>query len=199
MSALPSQIKVQLRREIRAALAKLSPEECAAGSRSLLERLKEQVIWTNARSVLLFVPVGSEPDIRPLIGEALAQGKTVALPRHVDTGDFYEPRVIRDPASELHPGWLGVPEPGPMCTIFPANQLDFALVPGIGFSLDGGRLGRGKGYYDRLLAEVHGLKCGVAFDCQVLSGVPVEPHDVRLNCILTPTRWHLVSPAAVLK
>jgi len=79
-------------------------------------------------------------------------------------------------------------------------RLDLALVPGVAFDLNGHRLGRGKGYYDRLLAMLTGPACGVAFDQQIVSQVPNEPHDVRLSCILTPTRWHDVTgPRAALK
>jgi 5-formyltetrahydrofolate cyclo-ligase len=63
------------------------------------------------------------------------------------------------------------------------------LVPGVAFDLRGRRLGRGKGFYDRLLADAGGLKCGVAFDEQIVTEIPVEPHDVSVDCILTPTRW----------
>jgi 5-formyltetrahydrofolate cyclo-ligase len=66
------------------------------------------------------------------------------------------------------------------------------MVPGIGFSLNGCRLGRGKGYFDRLLSGVSGWKCGVAFDWQVTVEIPAEEHDIRLNSIVTPTRWHVV-------
>jgi 5-formyltetrahydrofolate cyclo-ligase len=58
--------------------------------------------------------------------------------------------------------------------------------------MGGHRLGRGGGYYDRLLAMFGGPACGVAFDRQIVERVPAGPHDVQLNCILTPTRWHLV-------
>jgi 5-formyltetrahydrofolate cyclo-ligase len=68
------------------------------------------------------------------------------------------------------------------------NRLDLVLVPGVGFDLQGRRLGRGRGFYDRLLADVDGIKCGVAFEEQVVSEIPVGPRDVRLNFILTPTR-----------
>jgi 5-formyltetrahydrofolate cyclo-ligase len=50
-------------------------------------------------------------------------------------------------------------------------------------------LGRGKGFYDRLLPGVRGVTCGVAFDEQVFRELPSAPHDVHLSCILTPTRW----------
>jgi 5-formyltetrahydrofolate cyclo-ligase len=63
------------------------------------------------------------------------------------------------------------------------------LVPGLAFDPSGRRLGRGKGFYDRLLAMVRGRKCGIAFEEQVVPEIPVEPHDIRLDCLLTPRRW----------
>jgi 5-formyltetrahydrofolate cyclo-ligase len=67
--------------------------------------------------------------------------------------------------------------------------LDLILVPGVAFDLQGRRLGRGKGYYDQLLGALHGTRCGVAFDQQVVDEIPMAPHDMTLHCILTPTRW----------
>jgi len=63
------------------------------------------------------------------------------------------------------------------------------VAPGIAFDLRGRRLGRGKGFYDRLLANAAGVKCGICFDEQLLAEIPVEPHDVALDFIATPTRW----------
>jgi hypothetical protein len=57
------------------------------------------------------------------------------------------------------------------------------------FDLLGRRLGRGRGYYDKMLAAPSGVRCGVGFDQQIVSEIPVAPHDAHLNCILTPTRW----------
>jgi 5-formyltetrahydrofolate cyclo-ligase len=67
--------------------------------------------------------------------------------------------------------------------------LDLVLAPGVAFDLQGHRLGRGKGFYDRLLADVRGVKCGVAFDEQIVDAVPVGPLDVGVDCLVTPTRW----------
>jgi 5-formyltetrahydrofolate cyclo-ligase len=75
----------------------------------------------------------------------------------------------------------------------PLKRLDLALAPGLGFDESGRRLGRGQGYYDRLLAEIIGAKCGVAFDEQVVGQLPAQEHDVSMNFILTPTRWLEVS------
>jgi len=73
--------------------------------------------------------------------------------------------------------------------VISGNRLDLILVPGIAFDLRGRRLGRGKGYYDRWLPALRGKTCGVAFDEQIVDDIPLEPHDVVVNCILTPTRW----------
>jgi 5-formyltetrahydrofolate cyclo-ligase len=193
MSASSVEIKAGLRRQLREKLYALSADERRQASAQIRQRLALQAVWRDARSVLFFHPTASEPDLWPLAIEGLRLGKSVALLRHATATDSYVPCVVREPGRDLQAGRFGIPEPAAHCPIFDVKQLDLALVPGIGFTLDGGRLGRGKGYYDRLLAEVPGFKCGVAFDCQLTAEIPVEPHDVRLSCILTPTRWHLVT------
>ena len=95
----------------------------------------------------------------------------------------------KDIAKDLSHGQFGIREPSGHCIAVPPNRLDLILVPGVAFDSHGRRLGRGKGFYDQLLESVRGTTCGVAFDEQIVESVPVEPHDVHLNCILTPTRW----------
>ena len=90
-------------------------------------------------------------------------------------------------------------EPKQDCPEVPLKQLDFIVVPGVAFSLDGRRLGRGRGFYDRLLASVRGIKCGVAFDEQIVDAIPADGQDIRLDYILTPTRWTGADQCAVLK
>jgi 5,10-methenyltetrahydrofolate synthetase len=96
---------------------------------------------------------------------------------------------ITNITEDLSHGQYGIREPGGHCIAIPSNRLDLILVPGVAFDAYGRRLGRGKGFYDQLLESVRGTTCGVAFDEQIVEAVPVEPHDVYLNCILTPTRW----------
>jgi len=188
--------KVELRRQLRTKLKLMSAEEKTVGSAQICQKLATLPQWLAARSVLCYVPILGEPDLWPLVIEALGQGRQVALPRYVSELGDYVPCLIRDAESDLAPGQFGILEPTPNCPIFDLKQLDFALVPGLGFSLNGGRLGRGKGFYDRLLADCSGFKCGVAFDCQLADDFPLEPHDVLLNCILTPTRCHPVTGQA---
>jgi 5-formyltetrahydrofolate cyclo-ligase len=181
-------LRVRLRKEL-----KLIPEKArVADSERARLLLKSTPAWRESRSILFFAPLPGELDIWPLLTEALADGKQIALPRFDPETARYEACEIKKPDDELETGRFGIREPRAHCPKVSLNQLDFVLVPGIAFDLHGRRLGRGKGFYDRMLADVRGNKCGVAFDNQVLHEIPVEPHDARVNCILTPTRWLVV-------
>jgi len=158
----------------------------ASGARLLIER---QPIWQKARSILFFAPLAEELDVWPLMADALAAGKTVALPRFTPKTGGYVACQIEDLGRDLNQGKFGIREPAEKCAEIGINRLDFVLVPGIGFDLRGRRLGRGHGFYDQMLATVRGTTCGVAFDQQIVEEIPVEPHDILVNCILTPTRW----------
>ncbi len=181
--------KSVLRDRVRELVRALPAEERRAGAAVLGALIREQTPWRSAQSVLLFAPLPDEPDISALLDEAWRGGKTVALPRSDPQTGGYLAGVVAD-RSQLSPGRFGVPEPAAGCPVMALNQLDFAFVPGVAFDLVGRRLGRGKGFYDRLLAGVRGHKCAVAFDVQIVAEVPEEPHDVRVDSILTPTRWH---------
>src|SRR5688572_21363553 len=188
--------KSAIRSRVRALLAQVSSEEAAAASSRACALLRAQPIWGEAKSVLFYAPLALELDLSPLMTEALAGGKTVALPRFVAETDCYAAFQVSDPVRGLVRGNFGILEPLPQALSVPLNQLDLALVPGIAFDLGGRRLGRGKGFYDRLLSAVPGGKCGVSFDQQVVSEIPVESHDILMNFILTPTRWLLFSRSA---
>lgn len=184
-----SETKTALRTRLRAELKAHSTEARAAESTYLRARVKASSAWQNARAVLLFFPVPSEPDIAPLLADALAAGKLLALPRFNAAANAYEAVRVCDPVRELATGPFQVREPVAACPVAPLNRLDLALVPGLGFDARGHRLGRGKGHYDRLLAGFTGMKIGVAFDFQIVTEVPREPHDIALAAVVTPTRW----------
>lgn len=183
------QAKIAQREEVRQRLKTRLVSERATASQSLCGRLREQPCWVKAKAVLLFAPLPDEPDIGPLLAEALALGKTVALPGFLPEANTYTARRIIDPVRDLMVGRFGIREPADVSPEMELNQLDLVLVPGVAFDTHGNRLGRGKGFYDRLLAGVRGTKCGVAFDEQIVDAVPVGPQDIPLNCIVTPTRW----------
>jgi 5-formyltetrahydrofolate cyclo-ligase len=135
-----------------------------------------------------------EPPIEKEEGEEAHGPKGATDPvqadaKHGGSRGFYVACEIKDPEKDLLVGRFGIREPETWCGEIELNRLDFTLVPGVAFDLQGRRLGRGKGFYDQMLAAVRGTTCGVAFDEQIVGEVPVEPHDTRVNCILTPTRW----------
>jgi 5-formyltetrahydrofolate cyclo-ligase len=193
MSANAAELKAQLRRTLREEAKRFSPAERAAASAQMCQRLTEQNRWKRAQSVLFFYPMPDEPDIRCLFPAALAGGKATAFPRYSSADQHYVACQVHDLARDLRPGTFGIHEPAVDCPIFDRKKLDLVLVPGVGFALNGFRLGRGKGYYDRLLAEISGFKCGVAFEWQLAVEIPAESHDICLDCILTPTHWHEVT------
>jgi 5-formyltetrahydrofolate cyclo-ligase len=188
MTADLNEQKAVLRKKIRAALLRISPAAREAASAQFCTRVKEQSFWKSAASVLFFAPLPDEADMWPLLEETVSSGKIAALPRFDPADRSYAARRVQDLRGEIVTGKFGIREPGPSCVEIPLNQIDLVLVPGLAFDLRGNRLGRGGGFYDRLLAETRGVKCGIAFDEQIAGAVPAEEHDLKMNFILMPTR-----------
>lgn len=180
--------KRAMRSRVRELQKLASLQSIAEDSRRLCERFRDESLWQSARCLLFFCPMPQEPDIQPLMAVAFSRGAEVAVPRFDVTRKDYDVCLISSP-DDLRTGQFGILEPRPDCAAISLNRLDFAFVPGLAFDHVGRRLGRGKGFFDRLLARIEGHKCGVAFDWQVMAAVPVEPHDIRVDSLLTPTRW----------
>lgn len=180
--------KAKLRTEIRGVLKKLPLERRTTDSAGVRALLSQQPFWESAKSILFFAPRSDELDLWPLLEEALAEGKVVALPCFDADDQFYTPRRVANLRVELVSGCFGIREPAAHCIEIPLDDLDLVLVPGVAFDLRGHRLGRGQGFYDRLLANFAGKKIGIAFDEQLVDRIPVERQDVQMNFILTPTR-----------
>jgi 5-formyltetrahydrofolate cyclo-ligase len=189
MRAPIQELKRALRRHVRKQLAGISVARRTADSARACALLERQGVWREARSILFYAPLPVELDVWPLVTETLAAGRTVALPRFDATAGRYVACRIANPDADLRTGVAGIREPADHCAPFELNRVDLILVSGLGFDTRGGRLGRGKGHYDQLLSRVRGITCGVAFDEQIVAAVPLEAHDVRVEFVLTPTRW----------
>jgi 5-formyltetrahydrofolate cyclo-ligase len=181
-------LKSALRAKIRAVLKNFPAEKRQKDSEKLCATLKQQVFFQNAGAILFFASLPEEPDLWPLLNEALTGKKLVALPCFDADNQAYRPRRVRDIHVEILSGQFGVREPATTCVEIPLKDLDLVLVPGVAFDLSGHRLGRGKGYYDRLLENFTEKKIGIAFDEQLMSAVPAEKKDVRMDLVITPTR-----------
>jgi 5-formyltetrahydrofolate cyclo-ligase len=170
-------------------LKALPAADRTAASAQARALLAEQPAWRTATSILFFAPLPGELDVWPLLSVAIEAGKSVALPLFDRRLQHYTACEIQNPDTDLHLGHFGIREPNTYCSRLTSNRVDLILVPGVAFDPAGHRLGRGKAYYDRLLAVIGGGRCGVAFDQQVVPEVPVEEHDARMDYVLTPTRW----------
>lgn len=180
--------KADLRKEVCAALKKISPEKRKSDSEKLCANLREQKIFQDANAVLFFAPLPDEVDLWPLIEEAIHEKKIVALPCFDLDEQIYKSRRVKNLHVEILSGQFGIREPAENCVEIPLDDLDLALVPGVAFDLRGNRLGRGKGFYDRLLQNFRGKKIGIAFEEQIVEAVPADENDVRMDLILTPAR-----------
>lgn len=180
--------KEALRQRMRAKLRQLAPGERAEAGAALVEAIQRLPQWESASVVLLFAPLPDEPDVWPLVWSALRAGKMAALPRREPGGASYEAARVDDPERDTAPGAFGIREPLSRCPPVPLKRLDFILAPGVAFDRRFYRLGRGKGFYDRLLAGLPGFTCGTGFDFQLVEALPGEPHDVALDCIAIPSR-----------
>jgi 5-formyltetrahydrofolate cyclo-ligase len=178
--------KAGLRKEIRQGLSTLGPEVRAQDSARIRENIQASDEWALAERVLGFVPLASEPDLLPLLRLAAGAGKAVCVPRWDPASGTYEAAQLPE-REGLQPGPYGVLEP---CAFLPSlalERLDLILVPGLAFDRHGWRLGRGRGFYDRLLRQaVSARRWGVAFDLQIVESVPNEPHDVNVHILVTP-------------
>lgn len=181
----PTERKRALRSTLIAERARLSPEERADRSRIIAERAEKLEMVAGARLVALYAPLGTEVDALELA--RLLGGLRAVYPRSVAGSRRLE--FARCAPRDLVRGPLGAREPPNDARAVDPGDIQCVILPGIGFSLDGFRLGRGGGYYDATLREMPGARrVALAFDVQVLPEVPAEVHDVRLDALVTETR-----------
>ena len=149
-----------------------------------------------ADSIMIYVGCRSEVDTRSAIEQLLDGGKRVIVPycTQDETGQRKLGLWRLKDLSELMPGMWGILEPPksrrgePAKEVHP-DEIDLFIVPGVAFDRNGGRLGNGAGYYDRLLASVRAdaVLCGVCYESQLFDEVDTEAHDVRMDCVVTET------------
>ena len=184
--------KTTLRRRFAAARKALAPETRQAADRMIRARIAALPEFRGCRALALYATDGTEPDLMPLMRET---EKPLLFPRYRAAEKAYEFAVVSGP-EELTPGKYGLPEPAAACPAADAELVrsgTLHLVPGLAFDRKGVRLGRGGGFYDRLLAGVTGPVCGVFYACQFSAeDLPCEAHDRTLDMALTEDftiRW----------
>lgn len=146
-----------------------------------------------AKTVMWYVDAGSEVRTRHTLPEALTHGKRVVVPYCIVETNELELFHLED-MSELVEGAYKILEPREDLRKVPGKilqpeDLDLVMVPGTAFDARGGRMGQGKGYYDRLLARARkdAPLVAIAFECQMFPSIPVDAHDVYMDLVITET------------
>jgi 5-formyltetrahydrofolate cyclo-ligase len=193
--------KLTLRKTAKAILLAMDVESRKSMSLRAADNFMALPSYGTAAIVLVFLSMGEELQTQAIIERALAGGKVVAVPRmgfSREAGDFLE--FI--PLPPEYRSWpldrFGIPEPPKDAKVISLEELGSSpvavAVPGLAFDLSGGRMGRGKGYYDRFLTSARSsaakgggtlVACGLCFEAQIVSSVPMSPWDQRVNYLAT--------------
>jgi len=171
---------------------KLSEEKVQGASSIISERIKKLPVFNNSRLILSYMPYGNEVNVLPLNKFILEQGKELCIPR-VISKTHMDAVKIKNMEENLVEGHFGILEPASSLNPVNAEEIDLVLVPGLAFDLQGNRLGHGKGYYDRFLANCSEktFTIGVAYDLQVFDNIPHSPHDVKLKALVTESGYYI--------
>lgn len=180
--------KEEARRSVRESLDLITEEERIEYSEMITESVLMLPEFNNSQTIMLFASLPDEFDTLPLIEQALMMGRSVLMPKV----DWRRRKLLIcriDAISDLEEGYWGILEP-PEERSMDAEDIDFILTPGMAFDIVGNRLGRGGGYYDRLLSErgMDAITCGAAYDCQVFAQIPHDEHDRTIDMLVTEQR-----------
>lgn len=152
-------------------------------SKSIQKKLKKIESFRNAQKIGAYYPTGSEILTQDIMQEALSNGKEIFLPKVI--GKEMEFRKIID-FSNLERGSFDIMEPRDECLV--NNNLDIILVPTVGISPSGVRLGYGHGYYDRFLARNKIKTISLTLEKQIIKNIPRSDHDIIIDWIVTEDR-----------
>jgi 5,10-methenyltetrahydrofolate synthetase len=184
--------KRALRARALAARAALEPAARAAEAQDATARLLALPAWSAARTVAAYLSIDAEFDTGPLVREILGSGRRLVLPRVVDPRSPAARRLVlhavADPRTDTLAGPWEIREPDPRrCPEVAVDTVDLLLMPGLAFDRQGGRLGYGAGYYDRLIAATGPgcVRVALAFGVQCVPEVPMQSHDQRIDWLVT--------------
>lgn len=171
--------KKSIRRMIAQRKATYAKAELRSMSECVLEKLEADPAFVNARTVLMYYSLGDEVCTHEFVEKWYGR-KNILLP--VVVGDDLVLKRYEGKNSMIEGAYRILEPSGPEFVDF--ESIDLIVVPGVAFDRSCHRLGRGKGYYDRLLPKLTGIKIGICFPFQLLDTVPVEPFDVKMDAVL---------------
>jgi 5-formyltetrahydrofolate cyclo-ligase len=183
--------KIQTREDIANILSALAEDDKSKKVRAIENRLFEFANFLESKIALLYINGDNEVQTGNIIKRAYSYNKIVVLPAFDPKTFEMELMKVDKVAQELKPGPRGVPEPNATCCkIVPIDRIDIAIIPGIAFDEKGGRIGTGRGYYDRLIPKlaITTRKVALTLEEQIVPQVPMESHDKHVDIIITDKR-----------
>lgn len=173
--------KKELRKTIRERKRQFTRQQLYELSLSVIDRLKKHERFVEAKTVLLYYSLPDEVNTHELV--ASLKGKTIVLPKVIDSENMI--LCEYSDSNDLQEGAFHIMEPaGRVFDNY--EKIDLAVVPGMAFDNDGNRLGRGKGYYDRLLSCLNNTyKIGICFQFQMADHIPTEPTDIKMDEVIS--------------
>lgn len=185
MNRKPASNKDEIRRVARQRRDLLTIEERAAASLEICRNMIDLDQFLDARGLHVYLPIGSEVDIRPIINLSWEMGKKVGLMRVMRDGGSQQFQIV--PNTSYRTTKLGILEPTD-AELFDMEQCDLVIAPLLAADLHCNRLGYGKGYYDQFLTQFPRPAIGVAFEVQIFDQLPADDLDITLDCVLTEKR-----------
>ncbi|MDN4635368.1 MULTISPECIES: 5-formyltetrahydrofolate cyclo-ligase [unclassified Bacillus (in: firmicutes)] len=178
-------MKKELRLQTLAMLDQISAEEFNRHASLLHEHVLQLSEWKQAKTIALTMSRGKEIPTMPLIEKAWEEGKTVCIPTCFSKTKemvFYE----YTPETKMTSSYFGLMEPDPLeATVVHKEAIDLIIVPGVCFDQRGYRIGFGGGYYDRYLADYHGVTIALCLSLQQTRHIPAEAHDIPVSMIVS--------------
>ena len=176
--------KITLRGTLLQKRAEFSREQRKALDRDIAEGIIHSPLFQNASMLLVYAPLENEINLLPLASMARKRGIPVAFPRCDKAANKMQFYFLPE-GQKLSPGAYGIPEPpedAPLCI---PDKRALCIVPALSYDPAGNRIGYGKGYYDRYLADFPGRTVGVTYAAMLLKSVPTEAHDLPVNWLFT--------------
>lgn len=170
--------KQETRREIKRIKLEISQQTRELAALEVMNKIESLPQFTEAENILLYNALPDELPTECMLNK-WSCSKSLFLPV-VDGDNLVIKRYNKD---SVKVGAFGIIEPEG--EEIDSKIIDFIIVPGVAFDKNLNRLGRGKGYYDRLLSESNAFFAGIGYSIQVLDNIPVEEHDIKMNCIIT--------------
>jgi len=187
-----------LRKDILMKLSCLAYDQILGFSRAVMDRIVSCPAYIKASHISVFVSLPSELQTDMLIERAFADQKLVSIPMVTGPREMSMiPLENYEDLSSLECSSLGIRQPRADSQSMEDHPLDLLIVPGLAFSPTGGRLGRGRGYYDKFSSKLTDsqkapfILMGVCLDEQLLSHIPTEEHDYRMHYVVTPSHFYM--------